>query len=25
MFFCPQLGDRGFAVAGPRVWNSLPI
>jgi len=19
-----QLGDRAFAVAGPRVWNSLP-
>ena len=19
------LGDRSFAVAGPRVWNSLPV
>ena len=21
---CTTLGDRSFAVAGPRVWNSLP-
>jgi len=21
---CITLGDRSFAVAGPRVWNSLP-
>ena len=20
-----QLGNRSFSVAGPRVWNSLPV
>ena len=22
---CKTFGDRAFAVAGPRVWNSLPL
>jgi len=22
---CTRLGDRSFAVAGPRLWNSLPV
>ena len=22
---CKTFGDRAFAIAGPRVWNSLPL
>ena len=22
---CKTFGDRAFAVAGPRVWNQLPL
>jgi len=22
---CTRLGDRSFAVAGSRLWNSLPV
>ena len=24
-FNATRLGDRSFAVAGPRLWNSLPV